>query len=75
MSADDAFGLLVRLSQHTDTKLAEFAVAFVARARDRGPAGPRCCRVVTDVVKELLSAAGPGVSTAGPVRPPPADPH
>lgn len=41
MSAYGGFGLLVRLPQHTNPNLAEVAADFVARARDRGPAGPR----------------------------------
>ncbi|GAA4616621.1 hypothetical protein [Saccharopolyspora hordei] len=44
------------MRQHTNTKLAEVAAAFVARVRDRGPAGPRR-------LPGGLGAAGQGVST------------
>ena len=40
LSVEDASGLLVRLSQQTNTKLT-VAAAFVARVRDGVPAGPR----------------------------------
>ena len=56
ISADDAFTLLVQFSQHTNTKLAEIAPAFVGRVRERGPAHPQQCRVVTEVLEGLLTA-------------------
>jgi ANTAR domain len=55
---DEAFALLVRVSQHTNTKLADIAVAFVARVRERGPAQPEQCRAVTAVVSGLLAGTG-----------------
>jgi hypothetical protein len=59
ISADDAFTLLVQFSQHTNTKLAEIAPAFVARVRERGPAHPQQCRVVTEVLEGLLTRTQP----------------
>ena len=64
ISADDAFTLLVQFSQHTNTKLAEIAPAFVGRVRERGPAHPQQCRVVTEVLEALLAPR-----PAGPVNP------
>jgi hypothetical protein len=58
MGPDEAFALLVRLSQHTNTKLAEIAVVLVARVRESGPAPPERCRVVTAVVAGLLAGTG-----------------
>jgi len=55
ISADDAFALLVRLSQHTNTKLAEIAHTIVAGVRECGPAHPQQCRVVTEVLEGLLA--------------------
>jgi hypothetical protein len=56
ISADDAFALMARVSQHTNTKLAEIAPAFVSRVRERGPAHPQQCQVVTEVLEGLLAA-------------------
>ncbi len=58
---EEAFGLLVRLSQNTNTKVADIAVAFVAGVRECGSAPPERCRAVTAVVTELLA----GARTAG----------
>jgi hypothetical protein len=55
ISADAAFRVLVRLSQHTNTKLAEIAPALVDRLRERGPAEPARCRVLTSVIESLLA--------------------
>ena len=53
ISADEAFTLLTRVSQHTNVKLDEIAQIFVARVRERGPA--QQCRVVTDVLEGMLA--------------------
>ncbi|GAA1081902.1 hypothetical protein HDA37_004372 [Pseudonocardia antarctica] len=49
---DEAFTLLVQVSPHSDTKLAELATVVVAGVRERGPA--QQCRVVTEVLESLL---------------------
>lgn len=51
---DDAFTLLVHFSQHTNIKLAEIAAVLVTRVRERGPANPQQCHVVTEVIDGLL---------------------
>lgn len=71
ISADEAFTLLVQVSQHSNIKLAEIAPGFVARVRERGPAHPAQCSVVTEVLEGLLARAEPtgvGGQPADPVR-------
>ncbi|MBW0100876.1 ANTAR domain-containing protein [Pseudonocardia sp. KRD291] len=65
LGPDQAFALLVRLSQSTDIKLVEVAAAFVTRMRDRGSADPRSYQLVTEVVDELLGSSGQGEGDAG----------
>lgn len=64
MSGDDAFGLLARLPQHTNTRLVILAADFVARVRDRGPAAPEHCQTVTTTIEDLLAEAGHGATCA-----------
>ena len=64
IEADEAFALLTRISQHTNTKLADLALT---RVRGRRPALPQRCRVVTEVVQGLLERPGHPV-TGRPVR-------
>ncbi len=45
----------MRLSQHTNTKVADIAVALVAGVRECGAAPTERCRMLTDVVTELLA--------------------
>ena len=71
ISADDAFMLLARVSQHSNIKLTEIAAAFVARVRARGPAHPQQCRVVTEILEGLLAGterAAAGRQSTGPTR-------
>ena len=53
ISADEAFTLLIRVSQHTNITLAELAQIVVTRVRERGPA--QQCRVMTEVLEGLLT--------------------
>ncbi len=71
VSADEAFRLLARCSQHSNIKLSEIAPAFVARVRERGPAHPQQCGVVIEVLEGLLARTertAAGGETAGPLR-------
>jgi hypothetical protein len=66
ISADEAFTLLSRVSQHTNTKLSELARIFVARVRERGPA--QQCLVVTEVLECLLARTTAGRQASRTVR-------
>lgn len=71
ISADEAFRLLTRVSQHSNTKIAELAPAFVDRVRESGPALPQQCRIVTEVLEDLLAPAAGAAAcrqAAGTVR-------
>jgi hypothetical protein len=57
ISADDAFMLLVQVSQHTNTKLAEIAAVLVTRVRECGPAQPQQCQVVTEAIEGILAGS------------------
>ncbi|MFP5071252.1 ANTAR domain-containing protein [Pseudonocardia nantongensis] len=57
ISDEDAFALLVRLSQHTNTKLHTIATALLARIRRDGPAPAEHCQRVTTCLARLAEDA------------------
>lgn len=74
IDADAAFAVLVRCSQHTNTRLAEIAAVLVTRVRDRGPAphGRSIPAVLEELLTESRAAASgcPQPNLRGPGRRP-----